>query len=235
MSSTNKTENYELSQFVGTDIPSILNDYNGDMRKIDTALGEINASAGQSATDIAELDARINSQSQTIASINESLASVATRVTEAEELISLNSDNIKDLSLDYEKTKGKVLLSIPANTYSNNEDWCNAIRTAITENGLELYDDTYDGITARLAIQWNDSIYKLENLGTFTRTFQNVNSSSRNTIYDLINEVININTNTYSIMMSEYIEYTDTSIDPVSRIIYNTYNLYNRYALLIII
>lgn len=236
MSSTNKTENYDLSQFVGTDIPSILNDYNGDMRKIDTALYEVNASAGQSATDIAELDARISSQSQTIASINGSLASVTTRVTEAEELITLNSDNIKDLSLDYENTKGKMLLAIPANTYNNNEDWCEAIRTAIADNGLEFYNDNYDGITARLAIQWNNSIYKLENLGTFTRTHHHEPiTSSRNTIYSVINEVIDIDTNTYSIMETEYIEYTDTSIEPVSRMTYNAYDLYNRNALLIVI
>lgn len=38
MSSTNKTTNYELSQFIGTDKPTYLGDYNGDMLKIDTAL-----------------------------------------------------------------------------------------------------------------------------------------------------------------------------------------------------
>ena len=38
MSSTNKTTNYELSQFIGTDKPAWLTDYNGDMGKIDTAV-----------------------------------------------------------------------------------------------------------------------------------------------------------------------------------------------------
>ena len=38
MASTNKTTNYELSQFVGTDKPAWLTDYNGDMSKIDTAV-----------------------------------------------------------------------------------------------------------------------------------------------------------------------------------------------------
>lgn len=38
MSSTNKTTNYELSQFVGTDKPTFLGDYNGDMLKIDTQM-----------------------------------------------------------------------------------------------------------------------------------------------------------------------------------------------------
>lgn len=38
MTATNKTTNYELSQFVGTDRPTWLGDYNGDMSKIDKQL-----------------------------------------------------------------------------------------------------------------------------------------------------------------------------------------------------
>lgn len=38
MSSTNKTTNYNLSQFIGTDKPAWLSDYNGDMGKIDAGL-----------------------------------------------------------------------------------------------------------------------------------------------------------------------------------------------------
>ena len=38
MSSTNKTSNYNLSQFVGSDKPAWLTDYNQDMSKIDTGV-----------------------------------------------------------------------------------------------------------------------------------------------------------------------------------------------------
>lgn len=38
MSSTNKTTNYELSQFIGSDKPAWLGDYNSDMSKIDTGI-----------------------------------------------------------------------------------------------------------------------------------------------------------------------------------------------------
>lgn len=38
MTATNKTENYELSQFVGSDRPMWLGDYNSDMSKIDAQL-----------------------------------------------------------------------------------------------------------------------------------------------------------------------------------------------------
>lgn len=38
MTATNHTENYNLSQFVGTDRPTWLADYNGDMAKIDARM-----------------------------------------------------------------------------------------------------------------------------------------------------------------------------------------------------
>lgn len=46
MTATNHTKNYDLSQFVGTDHPTWLVDYNGDMAKID-------AQMKQNADDIA--------------------------------------------------------------------------------------------------------------------------------------------------------------------------------------
>lgn len=38
MTATNHTKNYNLSQFAGTDRPTWLGDYNGDMAKIDARL-----------------------------------------------------------------------------------------------------------------------------------------------------------------------------------------------------
>lgn len=49
MTATNKTANYELSQFVGTDRPTWLGDYNGDMAKIDAQM-KANADAIEQAT-----------------------------------------------------------------------------------------------------------------------------------------------------------------------------------------
>lgn len=40
MSSTNKTSNYQLSQFIGSDKPTYLGDYNSDMSKIDAGIKE---------------------------------------------------------------------------------------------------------------------------------------------------------------------------------------------------
>lgn len=47
MASTNKTANYELSQYIGADIPNPLTDYNSDMEKIDIVLAGIATVAGE--------------------------------------------------------------------------------------------------------------------------------------------------------------------------------------------
>ena len=59
MSSTNKTTNYELSQFVETDKPAWLTDYNGDMRKLDTALKAVSDVADGASGGISSLTDRM--------------------------------------------------------------------------------------------------------------------------------------------------------------------------------
>lgn len=50
MSSTNKTTHYELSQYVSSDKPTYLSDYNGDMLKIDTAINSAKTTADSAST-----------------------------------------------------------------------------------------------------------------------------------------------------------------------------------------
>lgn len=62
MSSTNKTTYYELSQFLGSDKPAWLVDYNGDMSKIDAGIKEAKdaADAAQSTANTADSKADTN-------------------------------------------------------------------------------------------------------------------------------------------------------------------------------
>lgn len=59
MSSTNHTTNYELSQYVGTDKPTYLGDYNGDMSKIDTAIHNNAQSISGVSSDVTLLSGQI--------------------------------------------------------------------------------------------------------------------------------------------------------------------------------
>lgn len=58
MASTNKTVTLELSQFVGTDVPGWLTDYNSDMSKIDAFAAEANS-------NISEAEQKANSANTT--------------------------------------------------------------------------------------------------------------------------------------------------------------------------
>lgn len=91
MSSTNKTTNYQLSQFVGADIPSILNDYNGDMRKIDSAVKEVANAGGNNATAVAELQATVGQHTTEIGGINSTVNSLSGRVLGIEDKIPANA------------------------------------------------------------------------------------------------------------------------------------------------
>lgn len=59
MGATNTTANYSLSQFIGTDKPAWLQDYNGDMLKIDTGINaaKVAADGAQNSADAAQNDA----------------------------------------------------------------------------------------------------------------------------------------------------------------------------------
>lgn len=50
MASTNKTTHYDLSQYVSSDKPTYLSDYNGDMAKIDTGINAAKTTADSAAT-----------------------------------------------------------------------------------------------------------------------------------------------------------------------------------------
>lgn len=60
MASTNKTTNYELSQFIETDRPAWLTDYNGDMRTIDSTMKAISDVASGASGSISELADRMS-------------------------------------------------------------------------------------------------------------------------------------------------------------------------------
>lgn len=83
MSSTNKTANYNLSQYIGTDKPTYLGDYNGDMLKIDkqmktnadsasnakSAAGAAQAVADKASKDVQNLNDSVTANSADIASL----------------------------------------------------------------------------------------------------------------------------------------------------------------------
>lgn len=83
MASTNKTTNYELSQFVGTDKPTFLGDYNGDMQKIDTAIAGVATTASGASSTAASALTEAQSAASTAASAATTAATADTNATAA--------------------------------------------------------------------------------------------------------------------------------------------------------
>lgn len=89
MSSTNKTTNYKLSQYIGTDKPTYLGDYNGDMLKIDTQMkanadsASNAASSASAATAVAEKASKdVQALNNSVTANSEDIASLKTKNTQ---------------------------------------------------------------------------------------------------------------------------------------------------------
>lgn len=87
MSSTNKTANYKLSQYIGTDKPTYLGDYNSDMLKIDTQLKANADSASNAASAAGTAQAVASDASKKVQNLNDSLTA------NSEDIASLKTKN----------------------------------------------------------------------------------------------------------------------------------------------
>lgn len=77
MSATNHTANYELSQYIGSDEPKYLTDYNGDMSKIDTAIKGVDTKAETANTGVATNASAISALDTAVSSLQTQVTTVA--------------------------------------------------------------------------------------------------------------------------------------------------------------
>lgn len=87
MSSTNKTTNYNLSQYIGTDKPTYLGDYNSDMLKIDNQLKANADSASNAASAASTAQAVASDASKNVQKLNDSVTA------NSEEIAGLKTKN----------------------------------------------------------------------------------------------------------------------------------------------
>lgn len=119
MSSTNKTTNYNLSQYIGTDKPTYLGDYNGDMLKIDkqmkansdsasnatSAAGAAQAVADKASKDVQALNDSVTANSEDIANLKTkntqqdvSIQNATNTASSANNKAKQNEQNITDIN-----------------------------------------------------------------------------------------------------------------------------------------
>lgn len=80
MSATNRTPNFELPLFIGTDIPSWLSDWNGSMNSIDTAMQTIKTTANGAASGVSGNTSDIETINGQITTINSTLTNLGNSV-----------------------------------------------------------------------------------------------------------------------------------------------------------
>ena len=117
MSSTNKTTNYKLSQYIGTDKPTYLGDYNGDMLKIDTRLKANADSASNAASAAGAAQAVADKASKDVKALNDS--------------VTANSEDIA--SLKTKNTQQDVSIQNATNTASSANNKANQNEQNITD------------------------------------------------------------------------------------------------------
>lgn len=92
MSATNKTTYLDLPQFIGTDVPSWLGDFNGAMEKIDTGYNNVNIKAGQATSTANSASSKADVNSDAINSINAELKTIKKAVQNYDNIL-----NFKDV------------------------------------------------------------------------------------------------------------------------------------------
>lgn len=171
MSSTNKTTNYNLSQFVGTDVPSYLGDYNSDMSKIDKAIGDVANSQGSVEQSVVGLTADVQGLSTQVSGVSTSVQQLQTSVAQIDsgykqadtalsQRITTNANNIQTNTTAIES----------ANTAIGN------INTAIgTEDISGIGDGTIKGAISNINSSLSNLI-RIVSVKDITFTFPNTNS-----------------------------------------------------------
>ena len=150
MSATNKTQHYDLSQFIGSDIPGWLSDYNGDMRKIDTAINNIASAEASGEATVAELSGRVttaengvSANASAITALNNTVSGISSELTTTEGTVAQNTTNITGLT-----TRVGALETAQSNTSTK----VSALETAMGDTDISsVGDGTVTGAISTLA------------------------------------------------------------------------------------
>lgn len=136
MASTNKTTNYELSQFIGADKPAWLQDYNSDMGKIDTGIHNAQTTAtgadgkaDANATKIGTLEnLTTTAKTSLVAAINEvdsnadTAQNTATNAGTLANTAKLTADSIaSQLNLNTIKTDNQMTFTVSAGSFNGHD------------------------------------------------------------------------------------------------------------------
>lgn len=160
--STNKTANYELPQFVGTDKPTWLGDFN-------TAMATIDGGMAENKSNIESMDSRVSSAESSASQASQNVSALTTKVDSVESSVSSatttanNAQSTATTALNTANTaNGKA--DTNASNISN-------LQTAITNLAPVVLYSNSTGTDGTVTL--NDSVSKYSYLEIFAYEVQN--------------------------------------------------------------
>lgn len=167
MASTNKTTHYELSQYVGSDKPTYLTDYNTDMYNIDAGIYGAKSLADTNAGAIGDLsNLSTTAQNNLVSAINEVDGDVATNTAN----ISTNTHNIDTNTtaigtLANLTTSSKTDLVVAINEVDAN---CDSNASKIGDLTNLTTNDKSNIVSAVNEVNYNVGLFNLSSFETIT-------------------------------------------------------------------
>lgn len=143
MSATNKTTNYSLPIFVGSDVPSWLVDWNNAMQLIDTAIGNVLTLANTNSADIALDEASIAELKSALEVATPIINETATKVSELIGSVSGISSTVESLKSGFTELQGDVGVVYKGILSAGETTLTIKVDTLTEESLIDVYTDVY--------------------------------------------------------------------------------------------
>ena len=166
MSSTNKTAKLGLSQFLGTDKPAWLGDYNSDMQKIDDGFANLEQGGQSSAADIAALQQKDVELEQNITDVNDRVDTVSADLITVGNRTTVLEGNYD--TIHHELVLTKELVDNHSELIDENSDkLSHTSSTYFYINVTSGDDETADGSSAKPFKTLKGLVNKYPNISTY--------------------------------------------------------------------
>lgn len=199
MSSTNKTSYYDLSQYIGTDKPTYLGDYNSDMSKIDAGIHGVDDKATTASQNAGSAIARVGEVEKTVKEHTTAIGTLQTDSTNLKEKVKTAQDTANTANEKADSAQASASSAIvTANNASSKADrinnditlWTGSVKTGVITLNQSLSDIRFlyvetslAGITALIPYRTNKRLYN---------TAQVITSSTSNTTQETIGIKLNV-------------------------------------------
>lgn len=217
MAHTNSTANYNLTQFVGTDIPNPLTDYNGDMETIDTTMHNIAESVTDNVDSISALDTRLTTAEGDI-------DAVETRATNLESSMSTAESDIDTLQTTLTTAVGNI--STLTTKVGTAEDDIDALETRMTtaESDIDAVETRATNLESSMSIAQSD-IDALE-----TQNGSTTLTTDAQTLSGAVNELDSYLSSNWILTGTDSVSVTGDGSETVGNLILRATTLYSNYV-----